>query len=194
VLSVPSVGTNTPSLPVPPSVDRSNQTYAKKWTAAVAGGYLSGMEVFENYRGHLPDFIRLNERWIRHYFQLEEADRVLAAAPERVIEQGGFVFSLVERGEVAGVCALFNKGDGVFELARMAVDPAHQGQGYGDVLMEAALARLTAIGARKVQLLSNTSLEAAIRLYKKHGFATVSTEQHPVYKRCNIVMERVLRD
>lgn len=155
-------------------------------------GYLSEMEVFENHRGHLPDFIRLNERWIRHYFALEEADRALAAAPERVIEQGGFVFSLVERDEVAGVCALFNKGEGVFELARMAVDPAHQGKGFGDVLIETALAKLAAIGAHKVQLLSNTSLEAAIRLYQKHGFKTVSTEQHPVYKRCNIVMEKVL--
>lgn len=169
-----------------------NAKNAKIWTAAVGRGYLSEMEVFENHRGHLPDFIRLNERWIRHYFALEEADRALAAAPERVIEQGGFVFSLVERDEVAGVCALFNKGEGVFELARMAVDPAHQGKGFGDVLMETALAKLAAIGAHKVQLLSSTSLEAAIRLYKKHGFKTVSTEQHPVYKRCNIVMEKVL--
>lgn len=152
------------------------------------------MDIFENHRDHLPDFIRLNERWISHYFELEEADRALAAAPERIIEQGGFVFSILDGGEVAGVCALFNKGDGIFELARMAVDPAHQGKGLGDVLMETALAKLAAIGAHKVQLLSNTSLEAAIRLYTKHGFATVSTEQHPVYKRCNIVMERVLRD
>ena len=32
-----------------------------------------------------------------------------------------------------------------------------------------------------------------IALYKKHGFRTIPTEQHPVYKRCNIVMEKVLQ-
>ena len=151
------------------------------------------MDIFENHRDHLPDFIRLNERWIRHYFELEEADRELAAAPERIIAHGGFVFSLVEDIEVVGVCALFNKGDGSFELARMAVDPASQGKGYGDLLMETALAKLDAIGARKVTLLSNTLLAPAIALYKKHGFEVVSTAQHPVYRRCNIVMEKVLR-
>jgi len=152
------------------------------------------MDIFENHRAHLPDFIRLNERWIRHYFELEEADRELAAAPERIIEHGGFVFSLVEDIEVVGVCALFKKGDDIFELARMAVDPASQGKGYGDVLMETALAKLDAIGARKVVLLSNTLLAPAIALYRKHGFEVVSTAQHPVYRRCNIVMEKVLRD
>lgn len=151
------------------------------------------MQIYENRREHLTDFIRLNERWIRHYFELEEADHKLAAAPESVIEQGGFVFSLMEGNVIAGVCALFNQGDGVFELARMAVDPAHQGKGYGDTLMNAALAKLEVIGARRVRLLSNTVLTPAITLYKKHGFETVSTEQHPVYKRCNIVMEKVLR-
>lgn len=152
------------------------------------------MDIFENHRAHLPDFIRLNERWIRHYFELEEADRELAAAPERIIEHGGFVFSLVEDTEVVGVCALFKKGDDIFELARMAVDPASQGKEYGDVLMETALAKLDAIGARKMVLLSNTLLAPAIALYRKHGFEVVSTAQHPVYRRCNIVMEKVLRD
>lgn len=152
------------------------------------------MDIFENHRDHLPDFIRLNERWISHYFELEEADRALASAPERIIEEGGFVFSLVEDTEVVGVCALFKKSDGIFELARMAVDPACQGKGHGGALIETALAKLDAIGARKVLLLSNTVLAPAIALYRKHGFEVVSTEQHPVYRRCNIVMEKMLRD
>lgn len=151
------------------------------------------MERHENNREHLPDFIRLNEQWIRQYFTLEESDRTLAAAPEQVIEQGGYVFSLVEDGQVVGVCALFNEGDGMYELARMAVDPDHQGKGYGDVLMETTVAKLDDLGARKVRLLSNTTLKSAIALYRKHGFETVSTEPHPVYQRCDIVMEKVLK-
>ncbi len=146
------------------------------------------MEIFENNPNHLDDFIRLNEQWIAHYFAIEDSDRKLAAHPAGVMEQGGYIFSLVVEDEVVGVCALFNEGAGHYELARMAVDPAHQGKGYGDVLMQTALAKLHDIGAQQVQLLSNTVLEAALSLYRKHGFETVSTEQHPVYQRCDIVM------
>lgn len=148
------------------------------------------MELFENNIEHLGDFIRLNEEWVAHYFEIEEADRNLAADPAGVIERGWYIFSLVVDGDVVGVCALFNEGEGQYELARMAVCPKHQGKGYGGVLIKTVLSKLCAIGARKVFLSSNTKLEAAISLYRKHGFETVSTGQHPSYNRCNIVMEK----
>ena len=44
-------------------------------------------------------------------------------------------------------------------------------------------------GAEAVYLLSNTALAPAIALYRKHGFKTMSEGRHPVYARCNIVME-----
>jgi len=43
------------------------------------------------------------------------------------------MFSLVHEDKVVGVCALLNNGNGVFELARMAVSPSHQGQGFGNI-------------------------------------------------------------
>ena len=52
----------------------------------------------------------------------------------------GHTFSMVHAGQVVGVVALFRIGDGQFELARMAVDPAFQGQGIGRALAKAALA------------------------------------------------------
>ena len=38
------------------------------------------MTIHINQTAHLPDFIRLNQRWIQQYFQLEAADHALAAA------------------------------------------------------------------------------------------------------------------
>ena len=90
-----------------------------------------------------------------------------------------------------GVCALFNEGNGVFELARMAVSPSHQCKGYGKALLEACLNKSQAINAQKVYLVSNTKLESAIALYKKFGFVTIQTGQHPVYSRADIVMELI---
>ena len=148
------------------------------------------MHLVENDRALLDDFLRLNEEWISAYFEIETSDRALADNPGRIIDEGGYIFSLVSGGTVAGVCALFNEGNGTYELARMAVAPEQQGKGYGNRLMTACLGKLAEIGATRVYLLSNTKLEAAISLYKKHGFETVSVGQHPVYARANIVMER----
>lgn len=150
------------------------------------------MDVHENQPAHLEAFIRLNERWIVEHFSLEEADRALARDPGRVIADGGLIFSLVVAGEVVGVCALFREEGGRYQLARMAVDPQFQGRGYGKVLIEHALNRAEALGARQIYLLSNTVLTAAIGLYRRFGFRSVSEGQHPVYARCNIVMERLL--
>jgi GNAT superfamily N-acetyltransferase len=141
---------------------------------------------------HSSDFVRLNEQWISEHFALEESDRRLAANPMQIIADGGHILSLVEGGRVVGVCALFRESRYRFELARMAVDRTERGKGYGDVLIRAALQRARESGATSVFLLSNTVLEPAIALYRKHGFVTVSEGSHPVYARCNIVMERAL--
>lgn len=135
------------------------------------------------------DFVRLNEIWITEHFRLEESDRKLAEDPYAIVRNGGHIFSLLESGKVVGVCALFRESAVRFQLARIAVDPAERGKGYGDVLLQAALAKAREAGAQTVYLLSNTILEPAIALYRKYGFRPVTEGAHPVYARCNIVME-----
>jgi ribosomal protein S18 acetylase RimI-like enzyme len=148
------------------------------------------MEILENKKEYLHDFIRLNEAWISTYFKIEAVDIELAANPYKVIENGGFIFSVLVDDSVVGACALFNSGDGIYELARMAVSPEHQGKGYGNALIVTCIKKLKAIGATKVYLVSNTKLESAIALYKKHHFEVTFEGAHPVYLRANIVMER----
>jgi putative acetyltransferase len=79
-----------------------------------------------------------------------------------------------------------------YELAKMAVDPKCRGRGYGDVLMKAAEDWARAQGADEIFLLSNTRLEPAIALYKKHGYETTRLGPHPHYDRCNIEMTKSL--
>jgi len=150
------------------------------------------MQIFHNQRAHLTRFIALNEAWISRYFSIEEADRKLAEDPFSIVDKGGCILSLVSDNEVMGVCALFKENESRFQLARMAVDSKVQGKGYGDVLIQAALEQAKIMGAESVYLLSNTCLTPAISLYRKHGFHTLSEGQHPIYARCNIVMERPL--
>jgi putative acetyltransferase len=150
------------------------------------------MDILENRQEYLDDFIRLNEEWILTYFEIKDVDLALAANPNTIIQHGGYIFIVLSMGQLAGVCALFNNGNGIFELARMAVSPDNQGRNNEDILIETCLKKLKDIEAVKVYLVSNTKLEPAINLYKAHGFLTVSEGQHPVYSRANIVMERYL--
>ena len=150
------------------------------------------MYIDTNNPAHLHDFVRLNEIWITEHFSLEEADRALAANPAKVIDNGGFVFSLAHDGKVFGVCALFKESEDRYQLARMAVEPSLRGAGYGHALMEHAIKHAQSVGAKSIYLLSNTLLEPAISLYKRFGFTTISTGPHQTYARCNIVMERSL--
>jgi N-acetylglutamate synthase-like GNAT family acetyltransferase len=150
------------------------------------------MQIVENDFKYLDDFIRLNEEWITRYFKIEELDKALAAKPSKIILDGGFIFTLLDNDKPVGVCALFNVDNDTFELARMAVCPKQQGKGLGNILIQACLSKLKAISAKRVYLVSNTKLEPAINLYKKHGFSVTSLGQHPVYKRANIVMEQFI--
>lgn len=146
-----------------------------------------------NNPAHYADFIRLNEQWITQHFQIETADRALAANPGAVIDKGGCILSLCEQRQVIGVCALFKQADGVYELARLAVDESWRGKGHGDRLVREALSILDRLAAHKVTLMSNTQLAPALALYRKHGFEITFQGPHPVYARTNIVMEKNLQ-
>ena len=135
-------------------------------------------------------FRALNLAWIERYFVVEEMDHHQLDDPQStVIAPGGEVFFVLESGRPVGCVAMVPEGDGVYELAKMAVDPACQGRGYSNLLMQAALDWAREKNARKVLLLSNTKLAPAIALYRKWGFTTTRLGPHPHYKRTDIEME-----
>lgn len=151
------------------------------------------LEVVE-YRPALRDaFVRLNRQWIEHYFAIEPRDEAVFGDVEgRILAPGGAIFFVLADGEPLGTCAMQVESPGVYQLAKMAVDPAARGRGYGDLLMDAAIAWARARGARRVELLSNTTLAPAIALYRKHGFVEEPFTVQPGYARTNTKMALVL--
>lgn len=158
----------------------------------IVSGKDGKLRLFTNNDAHLSAFVELNHAWITEYFSLESVDLELAQNPRQILDEGGYIFSLEKQQEVVGVCALIKINDSLYELARMAVASKHRGKHYGFLLLDAALQQASSLGAERVRLLSNTRLEAAVGLYKKSGFVTVDEGAHPLYRRCNIVMERKL--
>jgi putative acetyltransferase len=138
-------------------------------------------------------FEQLNREWIERYFVLEQADREVLGDPRgKILDAGGQVFFVLERGEVLGTCAVLCHNPEDYEIAKMAVAPTARGRGFGDLLMDAAVAFARDAGARRVIIVSNTVLEPAIRLYLKHGFVQVPMASDGRYRRANIKLEREL--
>ncbi|KYG66443.1 hypothetical protein AZI86_05190 [Bdellovibrio bacteriovorus] len=141
---------------------------------------------------YVNSYIELNRQWIEKYFKIEPMDIAQLENPYENVLKHGEIFFLLENEVAKGTCAMIEHGVGCYELAKMAVDPISRGKGYGDILMEEAIKWARTKGANKVMLLSNTILEPAITLYKKHGFKTTHLGPHPDYERCNIEMELAL--
>ena len=136
------------------------------------------------------DFHRLNVDWLERYFHVEEHDHRVLSNPEgEILTGGGAVFFARAEDRTLGTCALMQTSPGVYELTKMAVDPAAQGLGIGRKLIEHAIAAFRQLGGVELFLETNTRLAPAIRLYESVGFEhqpTVKPDTH--YSRANVYM------
>jgi GNAT superfamily N-acetyltransferase len=153
----------------------------------------SSIQIVDYNPFYAQAFYDLNREWITKYFEMEEADEQSLGDPQRyIINKGGHILIALFHGEPVGACALLNEGDGVFELAKMAVAPRAQGLHIGRLLGERAIERARKAGAHKVYLVSNRRLTTALSLYTRLGFVEVPMPPS-IYKRADIKMELDLK-
>ena len=138
-------------------------------------------------------FAILNYEWLQKYFHIEDYDRkVLESPEEHIIKTGGQVFFALNGKEAIGTAAMIAREEGIFELSKMAVTPAYQGQQIGLSLIEVALSYAREQKAKKVFLDSNRKLHPALALYKSIGFGEICVDPNTPYERCDIRMEILL--
>lgn len=147
------------------------------------------IKIIEYSSKYRSKFAELNIEWIEQYWKMEEADYSALHDPEGyILKSGGLIFLAVYNREVVGTCALLNKGNSVFELAKMAVTSKAKGKGIGYLLGKTVIDKSRIMKAKRVYLESNTILKPAINLYEKLGFQKSQGVTSP-YERCNIQME-----
>lgn len=137
-------------------------------------------------------FRRLNEEWITRYFVLEPKDiETLGDPRSTIVAKGGRILLALAAGEPVGCVALIPAGDGVVELAKMAVAPEYRGRGIGRGLLDYAIEQARGMGARSVFLGSSTRLPAALHLYETAGFRHVDPRSlGPMpYVRADVFMQ-----
>jgi ribosomal protein S18 acetylase RimI-like enzyme len=106
------------------------------------------------------------------------------AALERIVGEGGTALFVARLdGRIVGMLTLitFEIPTGVRAwIEDVVVDAAARGAGVAGALVQAAIDRSAAIGARTVDLTSRPDREAAHRLYLRMGFETRETS---VYRK-----------
>jgi GNAT superfamily N-acetyltransferase len=134
--------------------------------------------VYENK--YQQDFYRLNIAWLDKYGLTESHDLAILDDPgNTIIKPGGYIWLAKLDDEIVGSAALINEGNGIFELAKMAVHDAFQGKGISKMLIETCIEKAKAIGAKKLELFSNHQLTTALGLYEKYGFHHVEVTNSP---------------
>jgi GNAT superfamily N-acetyltransferase len=133
-------------------------------------------------------FIQLNKEWLEKYFKVEPHDEEqFENVEELIIDMDGQIFFIENNNELVGTVAMQKLDDATYELTKMAITEKHQGLGYSNLLMEAAIDFGKSKNA-KIVLWSNRKLETAIELYKKFNFVEMPLLQAE-YERANIYME-----
>lgn len=131
----------------------------------------------------------LNLEWLDKYNLTESHDLMILDDPKgTIIDHGGVIYLAKSGDEIVGTAALMNEGDGIFELAKMAVTPTFRGKGISKLLIERCIDAAKNMHAKKIILFSNSQLQTAISLYKKYGFKHVDVTDAP-FLTADIKME-----
>ncbi|BCS88090.1 GNAT family N-acetyltransferase [Pseudodesulfovibrio sediminis] len=76
---------------------------------------------------------------------------------------------IVEGDTLIGYGRLTRLDNTTYQISQMVIDPRHQSQGYGTMLLKALIERAVASSAQKITLNARTT---ATRLYAKQGFVS----------------------
>lgn len=138
---------------------------------------------------HSGRFESLNRLWLEQYGLMEPSDAAQISDPKtHFLDRGGEILVALLDGEVVGTCVAVPHGVGEFEIAKLAVDPAVRGQGIARRLVERSLEFIRAQGIRRVVLVSNSQLQAALRLYESLGFRYLPVPEIREYETADIYM------
>lgn len=149
------------------------------------------MKIIE-YRENLKNyFIDLNKEWIFKYFgEMESDDFDTFNNTDKIVSNGGMIlFAVNDNNDVLAVCMVKPlNNDGVWELCKLAANNNIPHKGAGTAVFEASVKWAENHGAKKILILSNSKLKAAIHIYRKHNFKEIPIFDDE-YKRVDIAFE-----
>lgn len=135
-------------------------------------------------------FIQFNTDWIEDNFgYLEDEDLDIFHHIDDSLKNGAMIYFAVENGNVLATCMAKPLGDdGLWELCKLGSNKHLPHKGAGSAVFEAAINWAIMHGAKKLFILSNSKLKAAVHIYEKYGFHEIKLEDYE-YVRGDIAFE-----
>lgn len=151
------------------------------------------MEIIEYQEKYKKDFIQFNTDWIVDNFgYLEEEDQDTFQHIEESLAQGGMIYFALENGAALATCMTKPIGeDGTWELCKMGSNKHIPHKGAGSAVFESAMNWAISHGARRLFILSNSKLKAALHIYEKYGFHEIKLDDYE-YVRGDIAFEYIV--
>ncbi len=148
------------------------------------------MNIIPYQEQYKEDFIQLNIDWIEENFGcLEKEDLETFQRIEESLEHGAMIFFAVEHGSVLATCmAKPMEEDGTWELCKLGSNKHLPHKGAGSAVFEASMHWAIQHNAKKLFILSNSKLKAALHIYEKYGFREIKLEDYE-YVRGDIAFE-----
>lgn len=147
------------------------------------------MEIVQYDNRYAQDFVALNTAWIIDLFgHLEKEDMKTFLHIEKEFADGGMIYFATENDEVMATCMVRNTGHETWEICKLAANEKYKGKGAGNAVFAQCMKYVIDHGAKKLFILSNSRLKAALHIYPKHGFKEIKLKDYE-YERGDITFE-----
>ncbi len=147
------------------------------------------MKIIEYDKHYEQDFVSLNTEWIINLFgKLEQDDIETFQNIENEISNGGMIYFAIENDEVMATCMTRKINSETWEICKLAANAKFKGKGAGGAVFDKCMEYAISNGAKKLFILSNSSLKTALHIYYKHGFKEIKLNNYE-YERGDIAFE-----
>lgn len=124
------------------------------------------------YLDQVKELITEYTQWLGRDLSFQDLDKELADIAEKYTAPNGELLVAIDEKEIVlGMVAYYQHSDTRCEMKRLYVRPEGRGYALGDRLIESIMDHAKNSGYTKMVLDTIEPLQAAIHLYKKHGFA-----------------------
>ncbi len=148
--------------------------------AGTPGEYAIGKKLFQEYIATLKVDIGF-----------QNVPRELSELETRYGPPGGVLLLAIHAGDYVGCAGVRRLDDNYCELKRMYVKPGNRGLGIGRLLLDQCLVHARGLGYSAIRLDTLPSMQAALRMYREAGFATIDAYYENPH-RYVIFMEKTL--
>ena len=148
------------------------------------------MNVVEYDPRYKDAFIKFNTDWIVDNFgKLEENDLEAFQHIEEYLAKGAMIYFAVEDDDTPlGCCMVKPLENGTWEICKLGSNKEKPHKGVGSAVIEPCMKWAIDHGAKRLFILTNSSLKAAIHVYEKHGFREIKLDDYQ-YERGDIAFE-----